>query len=84
MPGYVLGWKFQPRQRAEPGRDKARCNVSREGFSDPGAVAIAKVHIKVKVTETNRKNKPRRGVKETFVFRGTHSGKIKKQKSFHC
>lgn len=37
----------------------------REGFSDPGAAAIAKVHIKVKAIEANGKYKPRRDVKET-------------------
>lgn len=64
-PGYMSGWECEPRQKAEPGRDKESCNVVREGFSDSGAVAIAKVHAKVKAIETNGKHKPRREVKET-------------------
>ena len=36
----------------------------REGFSDPGAAAIAKVHIKIKAIETNGKHRPRRDMKD--------------------
>lgn len=64
-PGYLSGWECQSGQRAEPGRDKESYNVAREGFSDPGAATIAKVHIKVKAIETNGKHKPQRDLKET-------------------
>lgn len=68
-----------------PGRDKERCNVVKEGSLDPGTVAIAKVHVKVKMRETNRKHKPRRDEKEDrFMLHGPHSVKIGKQKSLHC
>lgn len=59
--------------------------MAREGFSHPGAVATAKVHVKVKVIETNGKQKPRRNVKKIYVY-AAYSGKIRKQtnKILHC
>lgn len=59
LPRHMVGWGCQFRQTAEPGRDKESYSMAREGFSDAGVAAIAKVHIKVKVIETNGEHKSR-------------------------
>lgn len=83
-PGYVSCWECQPRQRAEPGRDKESCNVAREGFSDPGAAAIAKVHVKVKAIDKWEAQAEKKRGGDRFTFHGANSGKIRKQKSLRC